>query len=245
MKKLKYIIVSIFSNIFSKKMKFQAGLVLTFDDDYIENWTKADQILSEFDWKATFYIRHFNRLNANEISQLHNLQQNNHEIGAHGLNHLNINKYLKTNSLENYIKEEISTQQDLMKIHNFYPNSFAYPYGARNSKSDKALLKIYKTLRATTYRNINPKYQNCFFTKKNVIYGLGIDSNYKHFSIAYYLKLLEYAKENHKILILYGHDIVTKSTDNFQTEINTLQRICTFAKQNNMKFYTASELYDL
>jgi hypothetical protein len=74
---------------------------------------------------------------------------------------------------------------------------------------------------------------------------LGIDKNYSHYSISYFLSLLEYAKNNNKIVIFYAHKPVSTFQNNYETEYQTLIEICNYVKSNNMKFYKISELFNL
>jgi len=53
---------------------------------------------------------------------------------------------------------------------------------------------------------------------------------------------LEYARDNHKIVILYSHRPVAEVTGSNQTDIQTLTAICDYVRMNNMRFYTLSEL---
>lgn len=123
--------------------------------------------------------------------------------------------------------------------------SFAYPNGARNTSIDNILFNDFEILRGTTYGNSNPPTQNCYYNGNRIVFGLGIDNSYPHFSISYFLSLLQYAKNNNKIVIFYAHKPVEKAQANYETEFETLIQICQFVKANNMKFYKISELYNL
>ncbi len=91
---------------------------------------------------------------------------------------------------------------------------------------------------------MNPAQQNCFFTGSSIVYGLGIDESYGN-NVEYLKSLMQFAKEHNKIVIFYGHQIVTQPTANYQTSLNKLEKICQFANENGLKFYKADELIDL
>ena len=219
----------------------QAGVVITLDDDYVTDWQMAHTILKDYSWRATFCVSKINQLSPEKINTLVAFQNYGHEIAAHGLNHLNATSMAS----EDYFNQEITPMMTLMNSHNFSVTSFAYPFGARNTTTDSKLFTAYKVLRGTTYGATTPSQQRCYYNNSNLVYGLGIDNNYPHFSIPYFIQLLHYAKANNKILILYAHKPVITSTDDYQTEMNTLIQICQYVKNNNMKFYTLSELYNL
>ncbi|WP_413997651.1 polysaccharide deacetylase family protein [Flavobacterium sp. W1B] len=227
------------------KSSLQPGIVLTFDDATVNEWFQADKILSSYSWKATFCVSKINTLNRSEIAKLLELQKEGHEIAGHSLNHLKANLFVKQYGTDAYIDKEINPMLDLMDFYSLKVNSFAYPYGARNTTIDTALLSKFKILRGITHGLENPSKQNCFYNKTRIVFGIDIDSKHFQFNLSYLFKLLNYAKQNNKILILIGHKPVKNVTVNYQTKIETLELICKYVKQNNMKFYTLSELYNL
>ena len=175
-----------------------SGVVLTFDDDYVDEWYEVNSLLQPYDWKATFFVTKFKELSESKIQKLKDLKKQGHEIGAHGLNHLNAPKTISENGTKAYLNEEIIPMLDLMRDNNLSPTSFAYPYGARDQTTDNLLLNDFQIIRGTTYNTIDPAYQDCYFNNNRLVFGLGIDNNYSHFSIRYFLSLLEYAKKNNR-----------------------------------------------
>lgn len=223
----------------------QSGVVLTFDDDYVDEWYAVNTLLQPYNWKATFFVTKFNQLSGGKIQELKDLKTQGHEIGAHGVNHLNAPNYISANGTAAYLNDEIFPMLDSMRENNLTPTSFAYPYGARDKTSDNLLLNEFQIIRGTTYDLMNPAYQNCYFDNNRLVFGLGIDNNYTHFSVSYFLSLLEYAKYNNKIVIFYAHKPVSTVKNSYETEYQTLIEICDYVKKNKMKFYKVSELYTL
>lgn len=221
------------------------GVVISFDDATINEWYQADKILRKYSWKATFCVSKINTLSHSEIKELKQLQKEGHEIAGHGFHHFDAPKFVAKNGIEAYIKQEINPMLALMHFHNFKVTSFAYPFGFRNINIDKALLKKFKIIRGTTYGAEDPFFQNCYYNNSSVVYGIGIDTDHPNFSIPYLVRLLDYAKRKHKILILFGHKPVQNITADYQTKIATLKLICNYVNQHNMTFYTLSELNNL
>ncbi|WP_418262061.1 polysaccharide deacetylase family protein [Flavobacterium faecale] len=220
-----------------------SGVVLTFDDDYVENWKMADTILKEFHWKATFCVCKISQMNPENVKTLQWFQKCGHEIAGHGANHVNTLDYIAANGFEKFYEDEIVSMMDKMKENGLNVSSFAYPYGARNPLVDQKLFNTFKVLRGTTYGALNPVNQACYFeNSKKVVFGLGIDSHYPHFSLPYIINLIDYAEKNHKILILYSHRTVDVVTDNYQTKMENLVSICKYVQKKHMKFYTLSDL---
>ena len=253
MKLFKYFLVPAFFILFSctgddaeKPLPVSAGyspgVVITLDDDYIDNWADADDILKVYNWKATFFVTKCSQLDDEKMTKLKDFKQYGHEIGGHGLNHLNASQYIAANGNSAYLHNEITPMMDIMDGAGLHATSFAYPFGARNKGTDDLLLNHFSILRGTTYGRLPPDKHNCYYTGSAVVFGLGIDNSYSHFSLPYFLSLLEYAKKNNKVVIFYAHRPVQTSHNDYETEYNTLVEICKYVEANNMKFYTMSQL---
>jgi peptidoglycan/xylan/chitin deacetylase (PgdA/CDA1 family) len=229
----------------NKPTESNAGVVISFDDTSVNEWYQADKMLRKYSWKATFCVSKINTLNASEIRELLELQNEGHEISGHSLQHFDAPKFVAKNGIDAYINQEINPMLTLMHFYSFKTTSFAYPFGFRNSAIDAALLKKFKIIRGTTYGAEDPFFQNCYFNNTKLVFAIGIDTDHPNFSKPYLIKLLDYAKRKHKILLLFGHIPVVNVTANYQTKMETLQLICNYVKQHNMTFYTLSELSDL
>ncbi|MGQ7944564.1 polysaccharide deacetylase family protein [Flavobacterium sp. WC2509] len=222
----------------------QSGVVITFDDDYVDQWYEVDKILKPYDWKATFFISKFDQLTAEQIQKLKDFKKEGYEIGAHGLNHLNAPKYIYENGTDEYVNREITPMLTLMDKNDLSPTSFAYPYGARDSATDNTLLNKFQIIRGTTYDDLSPEKYKYYYNNNRLVFGLGLDQNYSHYT-NYYLSLLEYAKNNNKIVVFYAHKPVMNVQNDYETEYKRLIDICEYVHKNKMKFYKISELYNL
>lgn len=252
MKSTKYLLVLLSLLLFSCNIHdynsgstLKSGVVITFDDNFVNEWYDVNNVLEVYDWKATFFVTKFDKLSIDEIRKLKSLKNQGHEIGGHGLNHINAASFIAQYGTDEYLNKEIFPMLNVMNNNSFIIDSFSYPYGARDITSDAVLLKEFKVVRATTYNKSSPATQDCYYSNNRIIYGLGIDKNYPHYSIPYFLSLLEYAKANNKIVVFYAHKPVVTSEANYETEYETLKTICKYVKDNKMKFYKVSDLYNL
>ena len=232
---------------FENKVKktYEAGLVLSFDDAYVNEWFDADKVLKKYSYKATFCVSKIDSLDETEIKKLLKLQSEGNEIAGHGYHHYNAVKFVQKYGIEEYVKQEIEPMIESMKKHSLNVTSFAYPYGERSELLDKALSDKFKIIRGRAFCGNAPEKEGCYFNNSKYVYAFDIDNNHLHFSVTYLLELLDYAKKNNKILVLCSHKPVKKVTKNYQTKIETLAFVCKYVKQNNMKFYTLSDLNDL
>ncbi len=221
------------------------GIVLTFDDLYIDNWYAADSIFARFNGKATFCVTAYGRVDEEGKQKLLELQAKGHEIAHHTFKHYNPNEFLLNHSLEEYINTEVIPAFDLMTNDGLNITSFVYPGGVRTVEMDSALFEYFSVLRGTTYNQIPPKNHTCFLRKgesKLLVYGLGIDNHYDHFNIEYITDLMDYAIKEGIALIFYGHNITNCDTTRYVTSYKTLEMICSYAQENNMKFLTLRDL---
>lgn len=229
----------------SKEIQYQPGVAISFDDLYINEWYKANEVFREYNWKATFYISRFYKLSAEEIEKLHSLKKEGHEIAAHGFHHIRAIDYIAENGVQAYLDYEINPIMEMMHENNFFPATFAYPYGNRNSAIDTLLLDYFDILRGTTRATPELESLRAFMDNSNVVYGLGIDSQRADFSLDYVLSAMQFAKDNNKILVIFGHKTVPDHQDRNETDYKTLVEICEFVVNNNMRFYTMDELSDI
>lgn len=233
------------SNFCNTESKGPGAIVLTFDDKYIRDWYTADSIFSIYDWKATFCVTAYGTLTENEKLKLMMLQNNGHEIASHGNKHLRATEYLSDHTMEEYTNEEILPSLNSMEYDGINISSFVYPYGSRSVEADVTLFNYFSVLRSTTWKHSTVSSQKCFInkgTEEMIVYSLGIDSHYEHFSIDFFLSLLKYANQEDLALILHGHKIADNDTSKYVTSYNTLNEICNYAQQNGMEFLTLREL---
>jgi peptidoglycan-N-acetylglucosamine deacetylase len=220
----------------------EPGVVLTFDDDRVDNWYTYLPIMDSCKVKATFYICKYNRFTSDQKRKLAVIQNHGHEIAFHSTNHYNMEKYVykEKHSIENLMRCEVEDGLKLMNKDGFYPVTFAYPYGAHNGLFDKLLMRYFKSVRALNgtqdfSKSIVPTESN------DVLYGLGIDKSSKR-SDADIINVLQSAQNNNTCAVLVAHDINT--ANKFSVTLPRLLKIIAFAKTNNLKYYSASEISD-
>jgi len=113
-----------------------AGLLLSFDDDYTDSWERYFDIFDAYKARVTFFIigkpgpfcaRAINR---------------GHDVGYHGLNHLDLRKMPR----EEFNRETIESVKSFRDT-GIPLSSFAYPYGFYEPWMHSALLRSFGALR--------------------------------------------------------------------------------------------------
>lgn len=215
------------------------GIALTFDDYTVNDWYKCLPLFDSFGVRATYYISNYNKLSREEISKLKIIQQHGHEIAFHTTNHCNLVKYLNNTSMSKLVQNEIVAGLKKMNADQFYPTTFAYPYGQHNQALDNELLKYFKSVRALNGTNNYTKSMAIAGNNK-ILYGLGIDVSSKR-PLDVLLKLVHNAYENNVCLVFVSHHVDQPQT-NLQTPLQNLRAIIREASSLGMNFYTISEI---
>lgn len=228
----------------------RSGVVLTFDDRSVNEWYDLHKLIDrQYNWKATFFVSHFPLLSTDQVRKLRSLQNYGHEIAGHGLNHVDAIAYTQQNGAQNYIENEITPMLKAMRQNGLRVTNFAYPFGSRDQSTDLLLLKHFRVLRGTAYSDnvADVKNLRCYysFDQNRVVNGLGIDEIYNN-PIEYIKSVLQYAKANNKIVVLYAHQPVqSAASGQYQTSYAKIREICKYIKDNRMKFYSMEDLYGL
>lgn len=243
---IKYVIIAVIfffpgcKKFKQERLGNEAGIVLTFDDDRVDNWYKYLPLLDSAGVKATFYICKYNRFTAAQKNKLAAIRNHGHEIAFHTTNHYNMEEYVYKNkhTLEELMICEVEAGLKLMNKDGYYPKTFAYPYGAHNGLFDKALMRYFKSVRALNgtqdfSKSLVPNNKN------NLLYALGID-NSSNRSDADITRILQSAKNNNSCAVLVAHDINTNSK--YSVTLKRLKEILAFVNENGLKYFTASEI---
>jgi len=220
------------------------NIVLTFDDDNIADWYGARDLFNEYDIKATFFITRPHKLDSIQISQLHALQADGHEIGCHTLTHKNAVTYCDTSSIQKYIEHEVLPAKQLLARYGFETSYFAYPNGRSTPSIDTALLEYFQILRKATY-NIEDTTIDCIDRiysngSSRVVDAMGIDVVYK-ITIENLETGIKRIARSGESLILYAHEI-NESGGNYTISKEYLEELFRLCRKYKIKSITCFEL---
>ena len=222
-----------------------AGVAITFDDFAVDRWYAIRDLLNQYDAHVTFFVSDLNSMTDAEINKLKILQQDGHEIAFHGYAHVEADEYLRSHTIQEYLDTEIIPGLDLMENEGFYPVNFAYPGGAGTESLTEVLGDYFVHVRSTAYgspiKNINSVYYQ-YGSHTSHIHGIGLDESYGH-SMNEIYEGLSRAKDEEKILIFYCHvPINSDNPGSSQISWDRIEKTLINATENNLKFYTISEI---
>ena len=219
-----------------------AGVALTFDDKTIDQWFELRDLFQQNKAHVTFFITLWgNDLDQDSIDKLRALQDDGHEIAFHGYNHVNANAYLENHPIQQYLDYEVIPGIEVMNNAGFYPVDFAYPFGSENDTLTAALQAYFVHIRGTDSDIDDPLLYE-YGSNQLLIEGVGIDDLTYGNTINDIYDGISSAKQEDKILILYAHEPVQTVTENYTISHDRIEKILKNVSEQNMKFYTVSEL---
>ena len=74
-----------------------------------------------------------------------------HELQAHGVNHLREPPYVEANGLQALLDNEVLPSIEAMRADGYPVEAFAYPFGARTSEIDDAVLEHVSIVRSLSF----------------------------------------------------------------------------------------------
>ena len=119
-----------------KPQKDAAGILLAFDDNYMEVWERYFDLFDDYGARVTFFVQ------GEFCSFCRAALERGHDVGYHSLNHLNLPK----------VSREVFDEETLSRLPAFRSSgvpldSFAFPFGLSEPWMHEELLKTFKIVR--------------------------------------------------------------------------------------------------
>jgi peptidoglycan/xylan/chitin deacetylase (PgdA/CDA1 family) len=244
-----FFIFGIIKSIFSQS--FNPGIILTFDDNTVDEWYNLLPILDQYNAKVTFFVSDLEWYYDEEMQKLTEMYNSGHEIGGHGYWHIDVPKYLKSHTDEEYINIEILPLLNLFSPYSIEISTFAYPHGHSNSYTDALLLNYFQILRGVSqtpdYIDVKDK-EDCYIdpfenNDYSVIYGAGIDHSYDRDYNELTEAILK-AKNENLILVLFAHKPSDDGED-YTTRPSFIDSLLNYVYSLEMSFYKVNDLISL
>lgn len=235
-----------------------AGVCLTLDDTwYHASWVTADATLKAYGWKASFAITTTPTNDADEdtteitaaATNLNKLIVAGHELSNHSLRHKSFAYYTLTEGYtrQQYLDNMILSQQGLINsVVGYDPPSYIYCSwtGTDSLMSAMILNEGFETVRYGTEYYPLDFDTICYDSTSQIVTAWLLDPYTEEvFTDEQIIAVLDYARDNNKIVVFCGHKIVTELTANsLQVLLSRMQMICQYVLDNEMFFYRLSDL---
>jgi peptidoglycan/xylan/chitin deacetylase (PgdA/CDA1 family) len=216
-----------------KPQKDSAGILLTFDDDFLETWGKNFDLLDSYNAKATFFVQ------GEYSSFCREALERGHDVGFHTKNHLDLRKV----SREVFIRETLTSAEAFRKA-GIPLYSFAYPFGFYDPWMNEELLKHYSILRGygVTFRLYDKTQIRSGFISSKAIDNTLLKKDEDFMSaVDIMLRTVKFIGGNH-VLPLTTHDI--SDTASYGIKPQRLEYLLKTANDLQLVFYTYKDLVD-
>jgi peptidoglycan/xylan/chitin deacetylase (PgdA/CDA1 family) len=236
----------------------QAGVALSFDDHFINEWYALRPLFQKYDAKVTFFIMCGDSLTQDEIAKLKQLQSDGHEIGFHGTVHSKSTELIAAGA-EHYEQTELRPGMKYMADAGFFPTSYAHPGGNHNDRVDSVLFANgFKILRDVAisrrvFRGIPlwttvPRIMSWIyyaFDQEKTVDALLIDQD-SEVTEKEITEAIGKAKETNTALMLFGHKpLYAKPVGGeYGFNVSFLEIILKETQKQKLKFYTMTELVE-
>jgi hypothetical protein len=129
----------------------RAGYSLSYDDSDVEAWYGSRDLLAEYDARVSLFVTRYDQLGDARLAQLRELSELGHDVEAHSVIHARAPAYVEEHGLRAYLDDEALPSIDRLRADGYDPIAYAYPFGARTSELDAALLEHVQLLRSVTF----------------------------------------------------------------------------------------------
>ena len=238
----------------------KSGIAISFDDHFINEWYALRPLFQKYHAKVTFFLVCSKSLTGDEVSKLKQLQKDGHEIGFHGTIHGKSTEMIEAFGPEKYAETELRPGMKFMSDAGFYPTSYAHPGGNHNDQVDSVLLANgFKILRDVAISRrvlfgiplytLAPRVMSWIFyhfNNEKITDALLIDQD-SEITNEEIQDAIQKAKSTNTALMLFGHKPLYKKPVNGEYGFNVsfLETILKEAKQQDLKFYTMTELVEV
>lgn len=222
----------------------EAGLSISFDDDYVDEWYSIRGLFAGYGARATFFVSKFDLLTEESIEKLRVLRDDGHEIAFHGLRHLSAGRFVAEHSLDKYLETEIFPGIDAMTGKGFSPETFSYPYGVRSPRIDAALLKYFRRVRGVVCANGERRpadFRQVYCRRgEGLVFAVGIDNIYRN-SVEEIALAMKKAKDRNRTLLIFAHKTSDESC-NYCTPASRIEAVLECASKAGLKFHRMKDL---
>ena len=127
------------------------GVAISLDDSAVDGWDSIRPMLRMYNAHFTFFVSRYARLHPEQRDTLKDFLNDGHELQAHGVNHLREPQFVEEHGLQALMDEEVVPSIEVMRADGYPIEAFAYPFGARTSEIDEAILQHVAIVRSLSF----------------------------------------------------------------------------------------------
>jgi hypothetical protein len=128
----------------------RAGIAFAFDDNAVEEWLDARDLLNAHHARVTFFITRYAQLSDAQHAGIAELAAEGHDVQPHTVNHLHARAYENAHGVDGYLQDEVLPSIDVLEAAGFpRGTTFAYPFGEHTPELDTAVLQHIERIRVS------------------------------------------------------------------------------------------------
>lgn len=128
-----------------------AALALSFDDAAIDAWYDVRDLLAAHGTRVTLFVTRYQNFDDADRAKLRELADAGADVEAHGWEHQRAPAYVEEHGLAAWLDDEVLPNLEVLRADGYDPVAFAYPFGARTSETDAALLDHFAIVRSVSF----------------------------------------------------------------------------------------------
>ena len=229
-----------------------AGIVLSFDDAYIDAWHDVADLLEAHGAVATFFVTRVDRLDPDQLESLRDLERRGHEIGCHGLRHRPAGAYSREHGVSLWVEDEITPAVDAFDAAGLSVASLSFPHGEHTDETGWAALDHFSHIRGSTFIGPLPELRDV-----DAIFLPATELSRRRFSCACAIderygitpsrleRAVDRAADRGEVLAIYGHEPLADAARGYETAYGLLEAVLDRAQHHDMRFYLYREFSEL
>ncbi len=227
------------------------GINFSFDDNYIDSWYAARDLLNQYGAKVTFFICYFEIYTEAQLEKFRILKSDGHEIASHSHNHKDINGVLTdggygpASEVGRYIREEIDPSIELMSAAGLPPVTFAVPFNGENPPYIDALLEKFSFVRGGAWigdSNITTVQSGYYTCQDHEAHRTHIHGFSAGEPIESLMEAMDHAVLTNSVVVMYSHQMGDLGNGYPYITLEKLEAILRAAQERGLKFYTTIDL---
>ncbi|HCD33017.1 MAG TPA: hypothetical protein DER01_11465 [Phycisphaerales bacterium] len=219
-------------------------ILLTFDDQHVDNWHAVLPMLEKYDAKVTFYQNNLDKLTDEQIDKAQQIKAAGHTIGCHGWRHVWPVQYTEDNGIEKFWLDEVQPCLDWYDAHGWQITNYAYAFNNYDQHTNARLFNRFDRFRcgnAVTDRTQFETFESIFLDldqlpTQRMMPGAHLDTISRSepkpvIPMDVWKRIFTQLTDRAQHMTFYGHNISATDNQGHVTEVSYLEEVLKLAQE--------------
>jgi hypothetical protein len=219
-------------------------ILLTFDDQHVDNWHSFLPTLEKHDAKVTFYQNNLDKLTDEQIDKAQQLMAAGQTIGCHGWRHVWPVKHTDAFGVEKFWDDEVKPCIDWYDAHGWNITNYAYAFNNYDERTNARLFDRFDRFRcgnAQTDRTQFETFESIFLDldklpSQRMMPGMHLDTIARSepkpvIPMDVWKQIFTQLTTKGQCMTFYGHNISATDTQGHITNPAYLEEVLKLAKE--------------